>query len=281
MIHIIYSTGGTITELVQSNSEEYLVADGVSCLTLNTTLAELPSDISYNYYVDPVTVSLQPRTLYTGNLKVSRNILEYSNTSWSSAVLNLPSDGCELSINNKLYQIESGTSGFILPIDLVLTKEDIAISLSGKYKSDTLIVKVYILEQARTALLEDMKAYKKELEAKGCVTPLGVVSMDDRSLPRIQLSAQRASLSDDSFSINWTMYDGSVVTHTKQQMIDMSIIVAQYLDDLQQKKKQLEAEISNAKNMYELERVIIDKNWPGQPVEDIGTIPPFLIPPTP
>lgn len=264
MIYIIHTELGSIVDIVQSTSgPPSSIPYNHYFISMNTDMSSLPNDITSNYYVDIESQKLSRRVFYDSEiiLSANRNILQVD-SNMKTAVQNLPEEACELYISGKIYKVEEGSTGFLISPELN-NYSDMLITLSGKYKcKNSLLVKCVKIEEAKLLYLESLKAKKKEIEDRGYTTPYGIVATDEYSISRIQLNANRASLSDESFSIDWSMKDKTVVTLNRTEMINMAVLVAEFTDNVHQNKKSIENTINNAAALWQLELIKMNEGWP-------------------
>lgn len=267
MIYIKYSNLGTIIEAIPSGS--HIGGTPYNILILeNQDFGDLPSDLMENYYVDNNSLTL--KTLDPINISCSQEFIELGTYKGNAIIRGLPEELCELRVNNVLYQVEEGMVGFPLPIELIdISPGGLVISLVGKYKSNILNIRIDTLSKLKDIKYEYVKIMREQVERAGAPTPKGLVDITGLSLSKIQLTSQRAILTnDDSFSVEWTMFDNSKVMHNKEEFIALSLAVSEHINNIQAKKEELKSQIINSTNITELNSIAIDINWPGQPVVD-------------
>lgn len=267
MIYIKYSKLGTIIEAIPSGSN----IGGTPYNTLileNKDLGDLPSDLMENYYVDNNSLTL--KTSEPINIFCSQEFIELGTYKGNAIIRGLPEELCELRVNNILYQVEEGMVGFPLPIELVdVSAGGLVVSLAGKHRSNILNICIDTLPKLKDIKYERVKVMREQIERAGAPTSKGLVDITGLSLSKIQLTAQRAILSEDnSFSVEWTMFDNSKVMHNKQEFIALSLAVSEHINSIQAKKEELKSQIISSTNITELNSIAIDINWPGQPVVD-------------
>ena len=101
------------------------------------------------------------------------------------------------------------------------------------------------ITQARDAdELNGLEAYGKTFDS------------DVDSQRRILVAANTAQVVGESFSIDWTCADNSVLTLGYEQMIGLPAIMAQVGDQLHQKARTLKAQIDAATTLAEIESVV-------------------------
>lgn len=265
MIYIVYSNPGTIIEVIPTSRELGGTPHNVLILE-NQTLGDLPSDIMENYYIDNGSITLK-QSLGT-DIFCTEKLLEVGNYKYNSVIRGLPNEACEVKINNTLYQVEEGMTALLLPTELLDNTGSLAICMAGKYKSNVVGITVCDLSKAKETKYQELKVIREEIEKAGAPTPKGLVDITGLSLSKIQMTSQRALLSDDSFTIDWTMFNNSKVPHSKQEFLNLSLAVSEHINNIQAKKEELKSLIFNSTNIMQLNGIAIDINWPGQPQVD-------------
>lgn len=69
------------------------------------------------------------------------------------------------------------------------------------------------------------------------------------------MAAQAAQLAPADFSIEWTCRDNSIITLSRDQLIQMPLIMAQASNTLHEKARTLKAQIDAATSIEEIEAV--------------------------
>lgn len=92
------------------------------------------------------------------------------------------------------------------------------------------------IDVRRALRWEEARAYRDQRVDGGCITALGRVDTDADSQRKIVgavTAAMIAKQAGAAFSIDWTMADNSVVTHTADQLISMGMAVTAFLSACQ------------------------------------------------
>ena len=96
----------------------------------------------------------------------------------------------------------------------------------------------------------------RDAEERGGFPAFGkVFDSDPTSVQRISMAAQAAQLAPAGFSIEWTCQDNSIITLSRDQLIQMPLIMAQASNALHEKARTLKAQIDAATSIEEVEAV--------------------------
>lgn len=99
----------------------------------------------------------------------------------------------------------------------------------------------------------------------GCMTPLGRVDSDEASRLNISGAVQAALIAQaagESFAIDWTMADNSVVSHNGSAMVAMGLAVASYVSACHEAARLLRVAIEDAADLAAVEAIDIEVGWP-------------------
>ena len=99
----------------------------------------------------------------------------------------------------------------------------------------------------------------------GCETPLGRVDTDADSRGLIAGAVQMAMLSQmlsQPYSVDWSMEDNTVATHSAAQMITMGLTVGGYVEDCHARGRAIRGAIDAAADEAELAAIDTESNWP-------------------
>lgn len=134
--------------------------------------------------------------------------------------------------------------------------------------SPGLTIEVTSAADLATARLRRWEAAKQVRSARidaGCVTPLGRVDTDEVSRLNISGAVQAATIAQaagQSFAIDWTMADDSVVTHDAAAMIAMGLAVAAYVSACHDAARGVRDAIDAAADLTALAAITIDGGYP-------------------
>jgi phage-related tail fiber protein len=123
------------------------------------------------------------------------------------------------------------------------------------------VVPLDILKQRKW---EDAKIYRDFRRSTGCATPKGRMDSDEESKVKLNGAVTMAQLVGDTFSVNWTMEDNSVVTHNKAEIDAAGLAVGQYDMQCHAVGQSLREQIDAATTAAELDAIDIEgAAWPG------------------
>lgn len=107
-----------------------------------------------------------------------------------------------------------------------------------------------------------IKTIRNNLEQSG-VPYLGkILDSDTLSVQRISIAVQAAQTAvalQIEFDLPWTMQDNSVIVMSAQEVIGMSVALAQYSGQLHEKARLLRIEIDHAETKEELDEIVWSK----------------------
>ncbi len=119
------------------------------------------------------------------------------------------------------------------------------IEISGDVREQTLILvdgapterpRPVGLNVAKATRWDEAKSHRDLTASSGCITALGRVDTDADSQRKIVGAVTAAMIAKQAgapFSIDWTMADNSVVTHSADQLIAMGMAVTAFLSACQ------------------------------------------------
>lgn len=117
------------------------------------------------------------------------------------------------------------------------------------------------LDELKAAKWTEIKEKRDQLEQSG-VPYLGkIIDSDPVSVQRIAIAVQAAQAAISAgveFSLDWTCADNTVLTMTAEQVVGMSVALAQHSDSLHQTARGLRAKIEAATTKEELDAIV----WP-------------------
>lgn len=111
----------------------------------------------------------------------------------------------------------------------------------------------------------EAKAYRDAKAVAGCATPLGRVQTDEASCLKINGAVTAAMVSQAAgqpFSIDWTMEDNSVVTHSGAELIAMGMTVVAFMNGCQQAGTAIRTAIDNAGTAEAIAAIDIEAGYP-------------------
>lgn len=114
------------------------------------------------------------------------------------------------------------------------------------------------LKALQQAALERINLSRDAAERKGFEAYGYMFDADDKSIQRVSIAAQAASIAKqlgNSISMQWTCADNSVVLLNEDQLLSLPLIMAQSGDALHQKARQLKARIMEAKTLEEINSI--------------------------
>lgn len=136
-----------------------------------------------------------------------------------------------------------------------MTIEEVPVMFRQK-TSDLIAEQVEILGYAKTKQWEQIKSARDIAETAGLPFKGSVLDYDMRSAFKLEIAQQAAQTIGDTFKIDWTMKDNSVMTLTLEDLISIPLIAAQYSNSLHEKARQYHNQINDAKTVQEAVSVI-------------------------
>ena len=112
-----------------------------------------------------------------------------------------------------------------------------------------------ILEYIRNKKWEEIKKARNDAETSGCPFKDKILDSDQRSVTKINVMIEAAKQVGESFTIDWTMQDNSVLTLTYEDALSIPLILAQYSNQLHEKARVYREKIyseTNIKNIMNI-----------------------------
>lgn len=106
-----------------------------------------------------------------------------------------------------------------------------------------------ILEYIRNKKWEEIKKARNDAETSGCPFKDKILDSDQRSVTKINVMIEAAKQVGESFTIDWTMQDNSVLTLTYEDALSIPLILAQYSNLLHEKARVYREQIYNETNI--------------------------------
>ena len=110
-------------------------------------------------------------------------------------------------------------------------------------------------------LWEQIKRQRDTVEWAGCDTPSGRIDTDVDSQRKIFINALAAQVAEPSWSIDWTMADGSVEALDATAMMLIGIALAQHVDACHQRSRALKSELYAAETIPAAYAVVETADW--------------------
>lgn len=114
------------------------------------------------------------------------------------------------------------------------------------------------LEEEKAKAWERIKAERNKREQSGVPYIGKVIDSDPTSVQRISVAVQAAQAANKEFSLDWTMQDNSTVTMNAHQVVGMSIVLAQFTNNLHQTARKLREKIETATTADDVKAI----KWP-------------------
>ena len=106
-----------------------------------------------------------------------------------------------------------------------------------------------ILEYVRNKKWTEIKKNRDNTETSGCPFKDKILDSDQRSVTKINVMIEAAKQVGESFTIDWTMQDNSVLTLTYEDALSIPLILAQYSNLLHEKARTYREQIYNETNI--------------------------------
>lgn len=167
-----------------------------------------------------------------------------------------------MNIGDKLYE---GTENFeALQLEMALTCDANGWCMEDGYDEDgkryLIINPPYIppeptIEEVRQAKWNGIKKYRDAEEQSGCPYMGSVLDSDSLSVQRINTAVQAAQVVGESFEVDWTMQDNSVVHMTYADVLGMPAALAVFSNQLHVKARELREQINAAESVEEVNAI--------------------------
>lgn len=111
------------------------------------------------------------------------------------------------------------------------------------------------LEEVKAAKWEEIKSARDNAEQSGCPYMDSILDSDSLSVQRINTAVQAAQVVGESFAVDWTMQDNTVIHMTYADVLGMPAALAVFSNDLHQKARGLRERINEAETAEEVEAI--------------------------
>lgn len=130
----------------------------------------------------------------------------------------------------------------------------------------TLEVRAKPIAEVRQRLMETLRQRFATELAKGCESPKGRVDCDDKAVQRVTsavvMADKLAELGLPDVDENWTMFDQSVVPHSRGELTALGLAIGAGFRACFSNKQTLENQLDAATTVAELNAVNLDSGWP-------------------
>lgn len=167
-----------------------------------------------------------------------------------------------MNIGYKLYE---GTENFDQKqLEMALVCDANGLCLEDCYEEDGryfLIIKPpYIppeptIEEVKQAKWEEIKARRDAEEQSGCPYMGSVLDSDSLSVQRINTAVQAAQVVGESFAVDWTMKDNTVIHMTYPDVLGMPAALAVFSNQLHMKAREKRDQINAAETIEEVNAI--------------------------
>lgn len=164
------------------------------------------------------------------------------------------------------YKLFEGTEDFeALQLEMTLTCEREGWCMEDGYDEDgkryLIINPPYIppeptIEEAKQAKWEEIKARRDAEEQSGCPYMGSILDSDSLSVQRINTAVQAAQVIGESFAVDWTMKDNTVIHMTYADVLGMPTALAVFSNELHMKAREKREQINNANTKEEIEAIV-------------------------
>ena len=112
------------------------------------------------------------------------------------------------------------------------------------------------LEAVRQAKWEEIKQARDTAEQSGCPYMDSILDSDSLSVQRINTAVQAAQVIGESFAVDWTMKDNTVVHMTYADVLGMPTALAVFSNELHMKARKKREQINNANTKEEIAALV-------------------------
>lgn len=158
--------------------------------------------------------------------------------------------------------------GDIVPFEQTQEATDYVNSVEGNYYLEdyqedefgrmTLIVRQMpepSLDELKEAKWEQIKAVRNKAEQAGCPYMGSILDSDSLSVQRINTAVQAAQVVGESFAVDWTMKDNTVIHMTYPDVLGMPAALAIFSNLLHVKAREKREQINAAETIEEVNAI--------------------------
>jgi hypothetical protein len=102
----------------------------------------------------------------------------------------------------------------------------------------------------------EIKEIRNEKETAGCPFKGSVLDSDERSVTKLNTAVATAQSIGESFTIDWTMQDNSVMTLVYADLLSIPAALATYSNELHQKAREMKTQIDACETVKGVEAVV-------------------------
>lgn len=113
-----------------------------------------------------------------------------------------------------------------------------------------------ILNYVRNQQWEKIKAARDNAETSGLPFKNKVLDYDMKSAFKLDIAMETAKQVGESFTIDWTMQDNSVMTLTYEDLLSIPLIAANYSNELHKKARGYRDKIYNETNIEAIMKIV-------------------------
>lgn len=122
-----------------------------------------------------------------------------------------------------------------------------------------------LLEYARNKKWNEIKSTRDKLEESGCPFKDKMLDSDARSVIKINTMVEAAKQTGESFTIEWTMQDNSVLLLTYEDAISIPITLAVYSNSLHEQARLYREKIYSTNDIGEIMSIV----WGNEKENDV------------
>ena len=111
------------------------------------------------------------------------------------------------------------------------------------------------IEELKQIKWNEIKAARNREEQSGCPYMNKILDSDSLSVQRINTAVQAAQVIGETFIVDWTMQDNSVVHMTYADVLGMPAALAMFSNQLQVKARELRERINSAESIEEVNAI--------------------------
>ncbi len=113
------------------------------------------------------------------------------------------------------------------------------------------------IEEAKQAKWNEIKKCRDAEEQSGCPYMGSILDSDSLSVQRINTAVQAAQAIGETFEIDWTMQNNSIIHMTYSDILNMPAALAMFSNELHTKARKLREKINAAESIEEVNTI----NW--------------------